>query len=67
MTATDEIKEIIDRETQGWNNQDLDLLMSIFHYDMVWQWAKTPQSHDPMDWIFELGKFDNKRWRKNWR
>ena len=31
---------------------------------MVWQWAKTPQSHDPMDWIFELGKFDNKRWRK---
>ena len=25
MTAVDEIKEIIDRETQGWNNQDLDL------------------------------------------
>ena len=35
MTAVDEIKEIIDRETQGWNNQDLDLLMSIFHHDMV--------------------------------
>jgi len=67
MTATDEIKEIIDRETQGWNNQDLDLLMSIFHHDMVWPWPKTPQSHDPMDWIFELGKFDNKRWRKIWR
>ena len=41
--------------------------MSIFHHDMVWPWPKTPQSHDPMDWIFELGKFDNKRWRKNWR
>ena len=67
MTAVDEIKEIIDRETQGWNNQDLDLLMSIFHHDMVWPWPKTPQSHDPMDWIFELGKFDNKRWRKIWR
>ena len=49
MTATDEIKEIIDRETQGWNNQDLDLLMSIFHHDMVWPWPKTPQSHDTMD------------------
>jgi hypothetical protein len=30
----DEIKEIVDRETQGWNKQDLDLLMSIFHPDM---------------------------------
>jgi ketosteroid isomerase-like protein len=69
MTAiiVDEIKEIVNRETQGWNNQDLDLLMSIFHPDMVWPWPRTSQSHDPEDWIFELGRFDNERWRNNWR
>jgi hypothetical protein len=49
----DEIKEIVDRETQGWNNQDLDLLLSIFHPGMVWPWPRTLQSHDPEDWIFE--------------
>ena len=35
--------------------------MNIFHHDMVWPWPKIPQSHDPMDWIFKLGKFDNIR------
>jgi hypothetical protein len=30
-----EIKEIVDRETQAWNQQDIDKLMSIFHPDMV--------------------------------
>ncbi|MFB5600410.1 MAG: YybH family protein [Nitrososphaeraceae archaeon] len=67
MTIVGEIKEIIDRETKGWNDQDIDILMSIFHPDMIWPWPKTSQSHDPMDWIFELGRFDNERWRKNWK
>jgi hypothetical protein len=30
-----EIKEIVDRETRAWNTQDVDLLTSIFHRDMV--------------------------------
>jgi hypothetical protein len=30
-----EIKEIVDRESQAWDQQDLDKLMSIFHPDMV--------------------------------
>ena len=30
-----EIKEIVDRETQAWDQQDLAKLMSIFHPDMV--------------------------------
>ena len=34
---------------------------------MVWPWSRTSQSHDPEDWIFELGRFDNERWRNNWR
>lgn len=56
--------EIIDRETNGWTNQDLDLLISVFHPYMVWPWPKTSQAHDPIEWIFELGRFDNERWRK---
>jgi hypothetical protein len=36
-----EIKEIVDRETQAWNQQDLAKLMSIFHPDMVWPWPRT--------------------------
>jgi ketosteroid isomerase-like protein len=41
--------------------------MSIFHHDMVWPWPRTPQSHDPMDWVFELGRFNYERWRKGWQ
>ena len=61
-----EIKEIVDRETRAWNEQNLDQLMSIFHPDMVWPWPRTPQSHDPMDWIFEVGRFNYDRWKKGW-
>jgi hypothetical protein len=31
----DEIKEIVNRETRAWDNCDADLLMTIFHPDMV--------------------------------
>lgn len=62
-----EIGEIISRETYAWDTQDLDLLMTIFHPDMVWPWPRTPQSHDPMDWVMGLGRFDDARWRQGWR
>jgi ketosteroid isomerase-like protein len=61
-----EITEIVNRETEAWNTQDLDKLMSIFHPDMVWPWPRTPQSHDPIDWIFEVGRFNYERWQKGW-
>lgn len=64
--AEAEIKEIVDRETQAWDNQDVDKLLSIFHHDMVWPWLKTPESHDPIDWVFELGHFNYDRWRNVW-
>ena len=60
------IKEIVDRETKSWNEQNLDRLMSIFHPDMVWPWPRTSQSHDPIDWIFEVGRFNYERWKKGW-
>lgn len=53
-----EIKEVVNRETEAWDKQDVEKLMSIFHSDMVWPWPRTPQSHNPIDWIFELGRFN---------
>jgi len=67
MTAAAEIEEIVNRETRAWDTQDLDLLMTIFHPEMVWPWPRTPSSHDPMDWEIVLGKFDHNRWRNGWR
>jgi hypothetical protein len=48
------------------DQQDLDMLISIFHPDMVWPWPRTSQSHDPIDWIFEIGRFNYERWKKGW-
>jgi ketosteroid isomerase-like protein len=30
---------------------------------MIWPWPRTFDSHDPIDWIFELGRFDFQRWK----
>jgi len=57
-----EIVEIVNRETKAWDSQDVGLLISIFHPDMVWPWPRTPMSHDPMDWKMTLGRFDKERW-----
>ncbi|MFX0043463.1 MAG: YybH family protein [Candidatus Hodarchaeota archaeon] len=62
-----EIEEIVNRETKAWDTQDIDLLMTIFHPDMVWPFPKTSHSHDPMDWYFELGRYDYERWRNGWQ
>ena len=59
-----EIEEMVNRETRAWDTQDVDLLMSILHPDMVWPWPRTAQSHDPMDWVMEIGRYDYARWRK---
>ncbi len=62
-----EIEEIVNRETRAWDTQDLDLLLTLFHPDMVWPWPPTPQHHDPMDWVLEWGRFDHDRWRNGWQ
>ena len=62
-----QIEEIVNRETKAWDTQDVDLLMSIMHPDMVWPWPRTPQSHDPMDWVMEIGRYDYDRWSKGWQ
>ena len=62
-----EIIEIVNRETKAWDTKDVNLLISIFHQDMVWPWPRTSQSHDPMDWEMVLGKFDKVRWSSVWQ
>jgi ketosteroid isomerase-like protein len=63
----DEIREIVDRETRAWDRRDVDLLMTIFHPDMVWPWPPGADAHDPADWVLELGRFDHDRWRAGWQ
>ena len=62
-----QIEEIVNRETRAWDTQDVDLLMTVFHPDMVWPWPRTPQSHDPMDWVMEWGRYDYERWKGGWQ
>jgi len=62
-----EIEEMVNRETKAWDTQDVALLMSILHPDMVWPWPRTARSHDPMDWVMEIGRYNYDRWRKGWQ
>jgi hypothetical protein len=62
-----EIEEIVDRETRAWDTRDVDLLLTVFHPDMVWPWPRTSRSHDPMDWVLEWGRYDRERWGRGWR
>jgi hypothetical protein len=56
------IREVIDRETRAWDTQDVQLLLSVFHPDMVWAWPRSYDCFDPVDWELPLGKFDAARW-----
>jgi ketosteroid isomerase-like protein len=62
-----EITEIINRETRAWDTQDTNLLISVFHPDMVWPWPRTFQSHDPVDWVMPLGRYNKERWCRSWQ
>ena len=62
-----EIEEIVDRETRAWDTGDVDLLLTVFHPDMVWPWPRTARSHDPMDWVLEWGRYDPERWGRGWQ
>jgi ketosteroid isomerase-like protein len=61
------IQSLVDLETKGWNTKNPDPFLSIIHPDMVWPWPPTPDAHDPVEWVFVLGRFDRERWRKNWQ
>jgi ketosteroid isomerase-like protein len=62
-----EINEIVDRETRAWDTQDVELLLSVLHPDMVWPWPPDARAHDPIGWVLLLGRFDRERWRRGWQ
>jgi hypothetical protein len=62
VAAEAEIDEVVSRETRAWDTQDVELLLSVFHPDMVWPWPRTYTSIDPADWRLVLGRFDTVRW-----
>jgi ketosteroid isomerase-like protein len=62
-----EITEIVDRETKAWDTQDVNLLISVFHPDMVWPWPPTDLSHDPENWIMPMGRYNRERWCREWQ
>ena len=62
MDAEAAIREIVDRETRAWDTGDVELLLSVFHPDMVWAWPATYAAVDPVDWHLVLGRFDAPRW-----
>ena len=67
QTLEAEIEEIVNRETRAWDTQDVALLLTVFHPDMVWPWPPDARSHDPATWIFWAGRYDYERWRANWQ
>jgi ketosteroid isomerase-like protein len=66
VTEQDEIQAVVDHETWAWDHQDAEALVSIFHPDMVWPWPPTATSHDPLGWVFPLGRYDRERWKAGW-
>jgi ketosteroid isomerase-like protein len=66
-TVKKEIEEIVNRETRAWDTGDAELLLTVFHPDMVWPWPKTTKSHDPMDWVLTQGRFNHDRWKRGWQ
>src|SRR6266478_3653886 len=51
-----EILEIVNRETRTWSAKDADLLITVFHPDMVWPRPPNSATHDPMKWVLVLGR-----------
>lgn len=62
-----EIRDIVNRETQAWDTQNVELLISIFHPDMVWPFPPNADAHNPMDWVFVMGRYNKKRWMDLWQ
>lgn len=67
VNLENEIRLLIDKESQAWDNKDVKSLLSIFHPDMVWPWPLTAQDHDPLQWTLVQGRYNYERWKTNWQ
>ena len=61
------IQEMVDLETKGWDTKNPELFLSMIHEDLAWPFPPTADSHDPVDWVFVMGRFDRERWRRDWQ
>jgi hypothetical protein len=61
------IQEMVDLETKGWDTKNPDLFLSMIHPDMAWPFPPSADAHDPVDWVFVMGRFDRERWRRDWQ
>jgi ketosteroid isomerase-like protein len=62
MVNETKIVEIINAETHAFDTKDVELLLSIFHPDMVWPWPPNVDAHNPLDWVMPWGRYNRKRW-----
>jgi ketosteroid isomerase-like protein len=60
------IQSLVDCETEAWNKQDAETLVSLFHPDMIWPWPSNETEHDPVKWIFPQGRYNRERWKESW-
>lgn len=62
MDRSAEIQEIIDRESRAYETGDTELMLTVFHPDMVWAWPPHNRAYDPMEWVLRMGRFNYDRW-----
>ena len=63
MDRTDEIREMVERESRAYENYDAELMLTVFHPDIVWAWPPHSRAYDPMEWVLRMGRFNRERWR----
>jgi hypothetical protein len=59
-----EIVEMVERESRAFETADAELMLTIYHPDMVWAWPPHEHAHDPMEWIMRVGRFNYDKWLK---
>lgn len=65
-SLNNEINEIVRREQDAWEMKDAELLLTVFHRDMVWAWPRDFDSLNPFYWQMDLGRFDHELWLDHW-
>ncbi|MBI1356725.1 MAG: DUF4440 domain-containing protein [Acidobacteria bacterium] len=66
MSVVDKIEEIVHRESQAWDEGDVELLLSICHPDLVWVWPPSGFAGDLLAAKLQVSRFDPERWRAGW-
>lgn len=67
FAVAQKIREMVDLESKGWDIKNPDLFLSMIHPDVTWPFPPTADSHDLVDWVFVMGRFDRERWCKEWQ